>query len=164
MSEPTVISIDPRAVPVPPEFPALRPSGAALRAEVAEILERDLLLRFTSAGPCERVLIETVATLAADLAHLTRMFAPGCDPRIGPLLLGGIKRVTRGLHMLGTDRIADTFAERILIQAIAIEGAVLANMPPAGTACSYSSPPGESPPGPVSPPGAAVSVPPRREG
>ena len=134
MSEPTVISIDPRPVSALPEFPAQHTSSAALRAEVAEILARDLLSRFTSAGPRERVLVDTVAEVAADLAHLTKMWRPGCDSRIAPLLLGGIDRVARGLHLLGTDRIADTFAERILVDAIAIEGAVLASMPAQGCA------------------------------
>jgi hypothetical protein len=133
MSEQTSAT-DPRPPVAPPEPTAPPADGAALRAELAALLESDLLRRFTSAGPRERVLIEIVATLAADLAHLSKMFAPGCDSRIAPLLLGGIERVARGLCMLGTDRIADTFAERILFDAIAIQDDALASVPVAGTA------------------------------
>ncbi len=134
MNEPITAARDAQPAPALHEFPALRPTGAALRAEVAEILERDLLTRVPTPTPRERAAIEMTARLAADLAHMRVMFAPGCDPRIPPLLLGGIERVARFLHALGTDRIADTFAEGILADAIAIEAAVLASMPAAGTA------------------------------
>jgi hypothetical protein len=109
-------------------------SGAELRAELAELLERDLLRRFTNASPRERTVIETVATIAANLAQLTKSFGPDCDERIAPLLLRGINTVAAGLHYLGTDRIADTFAERILAAALAIEDDAMASLPPAGTA------------------------------
>lgn len=134
MSESLITVPEPQSPSVSPEPAALPTDGAALRADLAELLRRDLLRRFTSAGPRDHMLIETVAGLAADLAHLTRMLRPGCDGRVAPLLLGGIERVARGLHVLGTDRIADTFAERILRDAIKIEGEALALMPVAGNA------------------------------
>jgi hypothetical protein len=131
MNEPTTAIAEPQSAPPPPP----EPTGAELRAEVAAILERDLLRRFTSAGPRERKLIETIAELAADLAHLTRMAKDAdCDPRVASILIGGINRVARGLHMLGTDRIGGTFAEQILVAALAIEPATLAAMPAEGTA------------------------------
>ena len=110
------------------------PTGAELRAELAALIKRDLLRRFERAAPKDRIAIETAARLAADLAHLTKLFGPGCDPEVAPLLLGGIKRLAEWLCRLGTDRIADTFAERILRDAIAIEDDALASIPAAGAA------------------------------
>jgi hypothetical protein len=117
-----------------PPPPAPTPTGAELRAELAALIQEDLLLRFQRAAPKDRVAIEITAGLAADTAHLTKLFGPDCDPRVAPLLLAGIKRLMQWLWTLGTDRIADTVAERILYDAIAIEGDVLASIPPAGTA------------------------------
>ena len=128
MSEAIAVLSDPQTTP-PPE-----PTGEALRRELAELLEADLLHRFASAGPRERALIETVAELGAGLAHLTRMLCPGCDPRVAHFLFAHVDRVTRGLQMLGTDRIAGTFAEQILIAAMEREGVALALLPAAGRA------------------------------
>jgi hypothetical protein len=130
MNEPHIIAM----APTPPILPAAAPSGAALRAELAALLGADLLRRFTSVGPRGRTLIPLVAELAASVAHLTKMWHPGCDPRVPPLLLGGIERLVKGLCLLGTDRVAGTFAERILRDALAIESAVLASMPAVGSA------------------------------
>jgi hypothetical protein len=134
MSEFLTSTTEQQSPSVSPEPAALPTDSAALRAELAELLRRDLLSRFTTAGPRDHMLVETVAGLAADLAHLTKMLRPGCDSRVPPLLLGGIERVARGLCILGTDRIAGTHAETILSAAIAIEGAALALMPAAGNA------------------------------
>src|ERR1700678_3062112 len=119
MNEPIIVAAE-LMPPIAPDAAdvSAQPSSAALRAEVAVLLERDLYRRFERAGPRERVLIEIVAVLAADLAHLCKMFGPDCDARVLPLLLGGINRVSRGLCLLGTEHIAGTFAERILTDAI----------------------------------------------
>jgi hypothetical protein len=130
MSETASIATELPATPPP----ATTPTGAELRAELARLIEEDLLLRCKRAAPKDRVAIETTARLAADTAHLTILLRPGCDPEVAPLLLGGIKRLADWLWRLGTDRIADTIAERILRDAIAIEDAALASIPPVGTA------------------------------
>ena len=120
------LPLAPHIAPAPP----LPPSGQSLRARLAEIIETDLL-RFAPDAP---EIVAAIATVAADLAHLTKMFEPGCDPRIAPLLLAGIATLARGLALLGTARIAGSFAERMLIAAMAVERIALATMPAAGTA------------------------------
>jgi len=126
---------EPQTLVAPPEPDCAPPTdGAALRAELAELLERNLLRRFTSAGPRDRVLISTIAGLTADLAHLTKLLRPGCDPRVPPLLLGGITRVASRLNAFGTRRIAGTGAELILQNAIEVEGLARTLMPAAGNA------------------------------
>ena len=132
-TERIAIAIEPQPAALP-ALPAEASPGARLRAELAELLARDLLRRFTNADARERALIPLVAELAASVAHLTKMWHPGCDLRVPPLLLGGIERLVKGLCLLGTDRVADTFAERILRDALAIESAVLASMPAVGSA------------------------------
>ena len=120
--------------PIAPPIADAAPSGAALRAELAALIQADLLGRISPADDAERDVIVAVSEVAAGLAHLTKMLVPGCDPFVAPLLLGGITRTVRGLCLLGTDRIAGSAAEEILTSALAVEGAALASIAPAGTA------------------------------
>ena len=75
-----------------PAVPASRDVGAALRVELAGLIDRDLLARFPDAGERGRALCATVGELSASLAHLTKMLRPCCDPAVPALLLGGIER------------------------------------------------------------------------
>jgi hypothetical protein len=110
-------------------------SGTALRADLAAAIERDLLLRFARVTLLDQEMIECTAELAACVAWLgASIWNHGAAERGARLHTSMTASLQFGLWRLGANRIAGCDAERILANALAMQKALLALTPPAGSA------------------------------
>jgi hypothetical protein len=98
----------------------------ALIAEMSDLIEAELLSRVDPLSLAEREAARITAQIATWVSlQCNDIEANGSNDEGALHFIGNVDTLTNGLHALGTDRIAGTYAERVLTKAIPIQAAQL---------------------------------------
>lgn len=99
-----------------------------------EALRADLLDRLPSPSPADIATAGIVAELALLVERVAvRAHLEGWDESTAQLFCSVVDRLVRGLHALGTDRIAGCAAEGLSARAVALADALFDDLTPAGS-------------------------------